>query len=93
MSEIYIALWFDDMLDSTGSLAAINVFSAGYLSDSLSHIDCGPESLAHLDPKWPRERKIVLRRFCFLSHLVVCQMAIFYRRADIRMSKNPGDLV
>ena len=81
------------MIDTTCSLAAINVFSVGYMSDSLSHIDCGSESLANLDPKWHRERKIVLCRFCLFSYVVVCQMAIFYRRDGNRMSKNTGDLV
>ena len=51
------------MRDTTDAAESINVLSVSYLLDSLIHMACGSESLAHLYPKWAGERMIMLCRF------------------------------
>jgi len=60
---LFSAYRFLDKRDTTAPVVSINVLCVSYLLDSLTHRDCGSESLAHLYPKWAGERMIVLCRF------------------------------
>ena len=60
---LFLAYRFFDTLDTTDAVVSINALSLSYLWDSLIHMACGSESLAHLYPKWAGERMIVLCRF------------------------------